>query len=164
MSNFLDSIKITNEEKKKIMSKIIFTMIHSTKILSLNELLEKTDNIKEKLTENEILATYSLAREIKKIVVSSSDRNKEILEHLEVRSFSINEDKLFEFVNRSVKDIEDTKRRTPNLKWRLQVGKILTRLAGNDPYSEELAIYKEEQEQKEKAKGDIINLKEYLEK
>ncbi|MBQ2917342.1 MAG: hypothetical protein IJE59_04150 [Clostridia bacterium] len=145
MSNFLDSIKITDEEKKKFMSKIIFTMIHSTKILSLDELLEEADNIKEKLSENEILATYSLAREIKKIVISSSDRNKEILEHLEVRSFSINEDKLFEFVNRSVKDIEDTKRRTPNLKWRLQIGKILKRLEGIDPYTEELDKYEKEQ-------------------
>ena len=40
MSDFLNSIKITDEDKKRAINKILFTIIHSVRILSLNEVLQ----------------------------------------------------------------------------------------------------------------------------
>lgn len=146
MSEFLDSIKITDDDKKEAMARMLFIMLHSTDILSLNEIseaekinrktldkLEFEEDIKEKLNENEMLATYSLAREAKISILSSSNRNRKLLDYLELGTGSVNRDKLQTFINQAVKDIEALKRNNPKVKWRLQVNKIFSRLEGIDP-------------------------------
>jgi hypothetical protein len=155
MSDFLDSIKVTDEEKKKSMSRIIFIMMNSANILSLNELLKQYNEIKEKLNENEILAIYSLAKQMKQSIISSSNRNKKLFEFLDLNSNSINEDKLLEFIKYAVKDIEVTSKRTPNVKWSLQIGKIFLRMEGKDPYEEEIA-------KKPEKKAEIVDIKKIL--
>ena len=73
---------------------------------------------------------------------------------------------LLKFINEMIKDIELTKKRTPNVEWTLQVGKIFRRLQGKNPCNE----YEEDQITKKwsgnssKKRGNIINLSEYLEK
>lgn len=149
MNDFLNSIKITDEDKKRAISKILFTVIHSTRIMSLSEVLQflkkqkehfgddiqDEQQIEEKLNENEILAAYSLAREVRISIMASS--NKKLLEYLELDLASVNEEKLLKFINETIKDIELTKKRTPNLEWSLQVGKIFKRLEGKNPCNEE---------------------------
>ena len=154
-------------------SKILFTVIHSTRIISLDEVLHLFDKQKEhfddvqsnqqiqqKLNQNEILAAYSLAKEVKISIMASS--NKKLLEYLELTLGSVNEDNLMKFINEAVKDIELTKKRTPNVEWRLQTGKIFKRLDGKNPCNEE-EITHEWVENLNKS-NKIIELKDYLQK
>jgi len=99
MSDFISSIKITDKDKKDAIAKILFTVIHSTRIMSLNEVLqllkkqkehfddEVQDNqqIEQKLNQNEILAAYSLAKELRISIMSSS--NRKLFEYLELDLF-----------------------------------------------------------------------------
>ncbi len=146
MSNFLDTIKITDEDKKKTMSSIVLIMLYSQGIMSLEEILQTEEmngkvidgerthrKIQDKLNENEILATYSLAKEIKISILGSSDRNRKLLDYLELGTVSLNSDKLLRFVNEAVRDIETLKRHNPNVEWNLQINKIFSRLEGKDP-------------------------------
>ena len=176
MSDFLNSIRITDEEKKKAISKILFSVMHASTILSLNEIIQnlketeelgvdiedKGKQIKEKLTQHEMLAAYSLAKEIKISMMNSSHNNKKLFNYLELNLGSVNEDNLFKFTNEIVKDIEYTKRNTPNANWSLQIGKIFSRLEGKNPYSEQDST-KDKQDNSDKA-NKIIDLSEYLEK
>jgi len=143
MSDFLDSIKVTKEDKKTAISKVVFNMIHSINVLSFNEVLESNNGIKEKLSQNELLATYSLAKEIRISMIASANRNKKLFDYLELKTTSINEENLLKFVDEIVKDIEFTQKRAPKTKWDLQVGKIFLRLEGKNPYSEEDFIQEE---------------------
>ncbi len=152
MNDFLNSVRVTNEDKKLTMSKLLSIVIYSTTLLSLNEILElpsNTDNglnsdtfaelrkeIKSKLNENEILATYSLAKEMK-ISMLSSNYNKKLFEYLEWDSYSLNNDKLLKFINEVVKDIESNKKSNRNVKWALQTNKIFSRLEGKNTYEED---------------------------
>ena len=102
---------------------------------------ETHKNIQYKLNENEILATYSLAKEMKIALLSSSNRNRELLDYLELVTVSINGDKLLKFVNESVRDIEKLKKSNPNVKWSLQANKILSRLKDKDLEKDEVLEY-----------------------
>lgn len=153
MSDFLNSIKITDDDKKEAMARILFIMRYSEGILSLNEILEAAESnsevaghhkkIKDTLNENEILATYSLAREVKISILGSSNRNKKLLDYLELDIVSVNNDNLLRFINESVKDIENLKKSNPNLKWSLQVNKIFSRLEGRDATKGEVLGYED---------------------
>lgn len=136
MSDLRSSIKITSEEKKSTMEFILFNMIHSADVMSLYEVLQLKQQIKSVLNENEICATYNLGREIK-ISMSTSKRNEDLFEYLELNSYSVNNDKLLKFINEVVKDIEKTKKNMPKIPWSLQVNKILARLKGKDPANDE---------------------------
>lgn len=153
MSSFLEDIRITDDDKKKIMTRILFTMMYSSKILSIDELLERDrlnkkkldetvseNSIEDKLNENEILATYSLGKEIKIVIMSYSNRNRELLDYLELKADSVNSDKLLKFVNEAVKDIEDLKSNNPNATWSLQINKILSNLK-KEKLDDEVLIY-----------------------
>ena len=171
MSEFLDSIKITDEDKKRAITKMLFTVIHEPRIMSLEETLQilnrKFDEreeqqlvIEQKLSQNEILATYSLAKELKISIITSS--NKELREYLELTIGTVNEEKLLKFINEAIRDIELTKRRTPKLEWNLQIGKILRRLEGKGPYNEEEMTKQWKEDSNRNCK--IIKLSDYLEK
>jgi len=171
MSDFLDSIKITDEDKKDAMSRILFTVINSTRIMSLDEILQHLKKYKEdcdylkdnkqieqKLNENEILAVYSLAKEVRISIEASI--NKRLLEYLELGLASANEENLLRFIDETIKDIELSKKINPNIEWRLQVGKIFSRLEGKNPYEEEILKRKLDNS----TKGNIIKLSNYSEK
>lgn len=171
MSDFLDLIKITDEDKKDAMSRILFTVINSTRIMSLDETLQHLKEYKEncdylkdnkqieqKLNENEILAVYSLAREVRISIEAST--NKRLLEYLELGLASANEENLLRFINETIKDIELSKKINPNIEWRLQVEKIFSRLEGKKSYEEEILKQKIDNSRK----GNIIKLSNYSEK
>jgi len=178
MSDFISSIKITDKDKKDAIAKILFTVIHSTRIMSLNEVLqllkkqkehfddEVQDNqqIEQKLNQNEILAAYSLAKELRISIMSSS--NRKLFEYLELDLFSVNEENLLKFINEVVKDIELTNKRNSNAKWSLQVGKIFSRLEGKNPCNEneENEIIKQRSDNSCKSDDKIIDLSKYWEK
>lgn len=140
MSNFLNSIKITDDDKKTAISDILNTVINSPKIMSLEEVLNiemgNGKQVQQNLSQNEIIATYSLAREIKILTVSLSRNNRKLIEYLELTVSSFNEDNLLKFISEAAKDIEITKKRTPKAKWSLQVEKIFARLDGKNPYDD----------------------------
>jgi len=178
MNDFLNSIKITDKDKKDAISKILYAVINSPGIMSLNEVLQffekqekyfddDIDNkkqIEQSLSENEILAAYALSKEIKISIMSST--NKELIEYLELSLASVNEDNLLKFINETIKDIELTKKRTPNVEWTLQVGKIFRRLQGKNPCNEheEEEITNQWSKSSEKKMGKIIDLSKYWEK
>lgn len=177
MSDFLNSIRITDDDKKEAMSRMLFIMMYSSGILSLDEILEVAEvnskaldtegtrrKIQDKLNENEMLAAYSLAREVKISILSSSNSNRKLLDYLELDTVSVNKDKLLRFINESVKDIENLKRSNPNIEWSLQVNKIFSRLEGKDPTKGEVLGYESEnntntvQSEPRRANDKIIKL------
>ena len=124
--------------------------------------IQNEQQIEQKLNENEILAAYSLAKEVKISIMASS--NEELLEYLELGLGSVNEENLLKFINETVKDIELTKKRTPNLEWNLQVGKIFKRLEGKNPCNEEEFTQQWAENSNRNSSGKIIKLSDYLEK
>lgn len=161
MNEFIDSIKVTKEDKQKAMEKILYSIINSSNIVSLNDVLNNQNEMRKVLNEDELLASYSLALEIKKQIISSNT-NEQLMEYLGLEFNTLNKDNLLKFINQSVKDIETQRKRTPNLKWRLQTKKIFDRLEGNQPFNEEEF---EEAEQKNADKTNkIIKFPENFEK
>lgn len=153
MSDFLNSIKITDDDKKEAMARILFIMRYSEGILSLNEILEAAEansevaghhkKIKDTLNENEILATYSLAKRTKMAILGSHDINRKLLDYLEFDTISFNSEKILKFVNEEVNDMENLKIVNPNAKWSLQINRILLKLEGKDPANGEVLGYEE---------------------
>lgn len=157
MSEFLESIKVTKEDKQNAMSKILYSIINSTNFLSLSDLLKKQQDLKSVLSEDELLAIHSLSSELKRQIVSSN-HDKRLIKYLGLTSDSLDKDNLSTFINQAVKDIQAQRKRNPNLKWGLQIGKIFDRLEGKDPYEEELG------KQEENKSGTIIQIEEYQDK
>lgn len=137
MDNFLSSIKINKNEKKEAMSTVIFNMIHSSKVLSLNELIEGREELLNKLNTDELYVTYSLAKKIK-ISIMNYRFNQELFEYLELKLHSLNADKLLIFVNKAIEDMHEVTNRNPNSKWSLQVGKILLRINSTNQHDDEI--------------------------
>lgn len=153
MSEFLESIKVTKEDKQNAMSKVLYIIINSTNLLSLSDLLKKQPDFISVLSEDELLAIHSLSLEVKRHIVSSNQDN-ELIEYLDLTSDSLNKDNLSIFINQAVKDKQAQMKRNPNLKWHLQTKKIFDRLEGKNPYEEELA------KREENKSGKIIKFGE----
>ncbi len=153
-NNFFDSIKITEEDKKKAMMNILQIVSNSVYLLSLKEVIQYDNTLTSRLTEDEILAMYSLAREVK-ISRLASKQNEELYQYL-------NDEKILEFIKVAVEDMQDT-RKTPNAKWSLSVNKILSRLEskGKDSSGEVLIMKKSEKKNED---SNIIDISEYLDK
>lgn len=156
MSNFSDSIKITDEDKKDVMTWIMIMMLHFPGFVPLEKILEIEDRnvrtfdeektrkkIKEVLNEKEILATYSLAKRTKMAILGSHDINRKLLDYLEFDTISFNSEKILKFVNEEVNDMENLKIVNPNAKWSLQINRILLKLEGKDPANGEVLGYEE---------------------
>lgn len=137
MSDFLNYIKVTDEDKKDAMKSIILEILIRPGILDLDGVLELASDVKNKLNEDEILATYQLAKEIK------IKKRPEVLEYISLKNgYEIDGDKLLIFINKAVEDKKIGEKRFPHAKgeWKLSTRKILDRLNGKpDPYDEELA-------------------------
>lgn len=153
MSEFLESIKVTKEDKQNAMSKVLYIIINSTNLLSLSDLLKKQPDFISVLSEDELLAIHSLSSEVKRQIVSCNQDN-ELIEYLDLTSDSLNKDNLSIFINQAVKDMQAQRKRNPNLKWHLQTKKIFDRLEGKNPYEEELA------KREENKSGKIIKFGE----
>lgn len=153
MSEFLESIKVTKEDKQNAMSKVLYIIINSTNLLSLSDLLKKQPDLISVLSEDELLAIHSLSSEVKRQIVSCNQDN-ELIEYLDLTSDSLNKDNLSIFINQAVKDMQAQRKRNPNLKWHLQTKKIFDRLEGKNPYEEELA------KREENKSGKIIKFGE----
>lgn len=153
MSGFLESIKVTKEDKQNAMSKVLYIIINSTNLLSLSDLLKKQPDLISVLSEDELLAIHNLSSEVKRHIVSSNQDN-ELIEYLDLTSDSLNKDNLSIFINQAVKDMQAQRKRNPNLKWHLQTKKIFDRLEGKNPYEEELA------KREENKSGKIIKFGE----
>lgn len=137
MSDFTDSIKISEKDKKDAMKSIVLEVLIRPGVLELEEVLKLATDVKNKLNEDEILATYQLAKQIK------TKKRPEVLEYINLRNgYEIDEDKLLTFIKKAVEDKRIGEKRFPHAKgeWKLSTRKILDRLNGKpDPYDEELA-------------------------
>lgn len=105
MNDFMENIKITKEDKQESMKNILYTMINSDKIISLEELSKRASKSCSKLNENELRATYQLAKEVK-VLTKSSNQSAKLLEYLGIKyTLDFDEDKLFELVSRIAEEI-----------------------------------------------------------
>ena len=139
MNDFIKDIKKpTEEEKVAKMADIIVTMLNSNLVLSLEELEEQIKDIRKKLSEDEIMAIYNLAVYIKKDTISSKHNNK-LIDFLDLSSYCQNDrSNLLAFVKATVQDIQETRIVFSSKKWSFQVDKIFARLAGKNPYADEM--------------------------
>lgn len=138
MNTFKDEIKVTEDDKKNVMCKVLYTMMNSSLLMRMDEVINIQKDVSRKLSEEEFLAIYNLSLEIRKSM-ESSNVNERLYNYLGLNKNSLNSVKLYEFVNAIVKDIKTTKKRNSNLKWSLQVNKIFKRMEGKDPYEEAIA-------------------------
>lgn len=152
MSNFIDDIKITVDDKKRIMLDIWYTIINLDIVPSLQEIITLQKDSTKKLSEEELLAIYNLSVEIKKLI-KASGKNQRLFEYLEIDNNSINSERLYDFTSFIATDIMEVRKKAPNVKWYLQVNKILDRMEGKNPHKDAL----EEQPKR----GKIIKLSEY---
>lgn len=154
-NNYFNTIKIKEEDKKNAMITIFQIVNNSANLLSLEEVIQYKKELMSKLTEDEILAMYDLARTVK-IERLAFKRNEKLYKYL-------NKEKILEFIKVAVEDIQDTKRRTPNIKWSLSVNKILSRLERREKESsEEVSIMK--RSNKISRTRNIIDNRGYLER
>lgn len=137
MSDFTDSIKISERDKKGAMKRIVLEVLIRPGVLELEEVLELATDVKNKLNEDEISATYQLAKQIK------IKKRPEVLEYINLRNgYEIDEDKLLIFIKKAVEYKRIGEERFPHAKgkWTLPTLKILKMVNGApDPYDEELA-------------------------
>lgn len=143
MSNLRDDIKVpTDEEKKAVLVNILCNMINSGDILSSEQIRKRVSGIGEKLSEDEFTAIYSLAVEIKKSILVSKN-NEKLFEFLNISEYCQNDNgNLLKFINATVQDISQTREFFPGTRWYLQVGKIFDRMAGKNPYGDEMKYEK----------------------
>lgn len=155
MDDFIQSIKVTSEDKQNMMINVLNTVINCSTVPSINDIVGNIKDIKVKLTDDEILAIYSLSISIQEQLKTGNHYQK-LFDYLTLDLYpNINKENLLTFINQAVLDIKDTKARNPKIKWYLQTGKIFARLDGKNPYKEEIEIEKD----KDKHKGNGIIIK-----
>ena len=111
---------VTKEEKEKIMRNAILMMFNSTNVLSIEEMVEKNNDIGLKLEDDEIIAIHSLAEKLK-IAFTSAKLDERMLDVMSGKG-------LLEFIQESVKDIRTFRDFKPNSKWDLSMNKIFYRM------------------------------------
>ena len=143
MSNFRENIvvpevkrpkpvKLIESYKTESMISIIQNMINSSDVLSFDDIKKRSET--SKLDEDELLATYSLGKEIKKAIASS----KVSTEMLKLLSG----EKLFQFIQETVQDMNEFRRLHPNLTWDFSINRILSKIKRKESDFSPTKVYK----------------------
>ena len=124
MSNIRDEISCDVDKKRRVMENLLLVMINSPQVLDFCELSKKKSESINYLNEEEKLAIYSLALEVRKSISAGRNYNARLKDYLWEEDGSINTRNLLKFVNYEVDDIVTTKAIKPKQKWSLSINKI----------------------------------------
>ena len=124
MSNIRDEIFCDVDKKRRVMENLLLVMINSPQVLDFCELSKKKSESMDYLNEEETLAIYSLALEVRKSIAAGRNYNDRLKDYLWGEDGSINTRNLLKFVNYELSDMTTTKVVNPNQKWSLSINKI----------------------------------------
>lgn len=132
MENFKEEIVYDIEKRRRIMEKILFTMLNSPKVLELYELARLKSEDMKYIKQEEFVAIYALALELRKSMPVEAKKNKKLEQYLYYKDGSLNSQNLLKFVNYEVSDMIELKLNDSHTRWTLSVNKILKEIDKNE--------------------------------
>lgn len=133
MENFREIIKApTKEDKIKEMDNMFDKVVMCSFLLSQAEQEKCINESKKVLTREEAFVTYELLRRLRILIEiqgKTVELKKSIFEFLDINNNAINnKENMYKFVMAGVKDYEESKRKDPNIIWKLPIEKIINKI------------------------------------